>query len=134
MKDKSNYNKDELRRMIESLPDVSTRPMFGYQCYSVGGKFFTGFGKKSNLIIRLSSDLQAKALRDKQIKIKPFSHGAKMGWVEIDEMSILDNAAVFNWIKKGYEHAQLLSKNNLSRTKPRTYPPARKKFQPRHES
>jgi hypothetical protein len=46
---------------------------------------------RSVIIIRLLKDLQLKALlRDKRLKIKPFSHGAKMGWVELDKaISIL---------------------------------------------
>lgn len=99
-------DKDELVKMIKALPRVTTRPMFGYQCYSVGGKFFVGFSKKNDMIIiRLSKEMQAKALRDKQLKFKPFSHGAKMGWVELDGNN-LDNTRVFEWIKKGYRHAQ----------------------------
>ncbi len=96
-------------KMVETLPDTTTRPMFGYQCYSVGGKFFAGFGKKNELIIRLSKEDQLEALKDRRLKIKPFSHGAKMGWVQLDGKGIANDKAVFDWIKKGYMHAQLLS-------------------------
>ena len=96
-------------KMIEALPDTTTRPMFGYQCYSVRGKFFAGFGKKDDLIIRLSKEDQREALKDRRLKIKPFSHGAKMGWVQLDRKSITNDNAVFEWIKKGYMRAQLLS-------------------------
>lgn len=99
----------ELRDRIEQLPDVTTRPMFGYQCYSVGGKFFTGFGKKNNLIIRLSKEHQLEALKDKSLNLKPFSHGAKMGWVVMNGSRLSNVDEVFELIRKGYEHARKLS-------------------------
>jgi predicted DNA-binding protein (MmcQ/YjbR family) len=105
--------RNEIKKKIELLPDVTTRPMFGYQCYSVNGKFFAGFGKKdkSEVIIRLSKDLQLEALlKEKHLKIKPFSRGAKMGWVEIDGSNIRIDEA-FYWVKKGYEHALNMSKS-----------------------
>jgi hypothetical protein len=106
--DGGNGIQSQLQRRIEGyLPDVTIRPMFGYQCYSVKGKFFAGFAKKdkAKMIIRLSTDLQEKALQNPQPKIKPFSHGAKMGWVEID-MTAIDNIEdAFYWIRKGYDHA-----------------------------
>jgi TfoX/Sxy family transcriptional regulator of competence genes len=102
---KAESNIITIKERIEQLPDVTIRPMFGYQCYSVGGKFFAGIGKKNKLIIRLSKDQQLQALDQKQLKIRPFSHGAKMGWVELDgsEVSNLDAALV--WIKRGYDNA-----------------------------
>ena len=105
-------NIDEIKSKIEALPDITTRPMFGYQCYSVNGKFFTGFGKKdkTKMIIRLSKELQSEALQDKRLKVKPFSHGAKMGWVEIDTKSVSKIQDAFYWVKQGYNHALTMSK------------------------
>lgn len=104
----------EIKNKIETLPDVTTCPMFGYQCYSVNRKFFAGLGKKDKskaIIIRLSKDLQLEALlKEKRLKIKPFSHGAKMGWVELDISNIKIDEA-FYWVKKGYEHALNMSKS-----------------------
>lgn len=103
----------ELKKKIESLPEVTIRPMFGYQCYSVNGKFFAGFGIKDKLkvIIRLSKHLQLKAfLEEERLKIKPFKNGAKSGWIELDISNIrIDDA--FYWIKRGYEHALSISKS-----------------------
>jgi len=31
---------NEIKKKIEILPGVTTHPIFGYQCYSVNGKFF----------------------------------------------------------------------------------------------
>lgn len=105
---------NEIKKKVEILPDVTTRPMFGYQCYSVNGRFFAGFGRKDKsnmIIIRLSKDLQLKALlKEKRLKIKPFSHGAKMGWVELDMSNIKINEA-FYWVNKGYEYALNISKS-----------------------
>jgi predicted DNA-binding protein (MmcQ/YjbR family) len=104
-----NPNMARIIKMIETLPDTTTRPMFGYQCYSARGKFFAGFGKKDELIIRLPKEDQLEALKDRRLKIKPFSHGAKMGWVQLDAKSMTNDKTVFDWIKKGYVYAQLLS-------------------------
>ncbi|MDQ3975931.1 MAG: TfoX/Sxy family protein [Thermoproteota archaeon] len=104
----------ELKKKIKSLTEVTTRPMFGYQCYLVNGKFFAGIGRredKSKIIIRLSKDLQLKALlKETRLKIEPFRQGAKMGWIELDISNIRIHEA-FYWVKKGYEHALNISKS-----------------------
>jgi predicted DNA-binding protein (MmcQ/YjbR family) len=84
--------------------------MFGYECFSAKGKFFVGFSKKNNyeVIARLPKDEQQMAVRNKGIK--PFSHGAKAGWIEINAKLAADDA--FKWIKKGYEYALSLSKQS----------------------
>jgi YjbR len=99
----------ELKKKIESLPEVTIRPMFGYQCYSVKGKFFAGFGRKEDksnvMIIRLSKELQLKALLEEEhLKIEPFRRAAKVGWIELEIRDIRIHEA-FHWVKKGYEHA-----------------------------
>jgi YjbR len=108
MGNRTDSSVNEIKKKIEVLPNVTTRPMFGYQCFSIKGKFFAGFGKKDKsevIIIRLSKDLQLEALlKEKRLKIKPFSHGSKMGWVELNLSNIKIDEG-FYWVKKGYEHA-----------------------------
>lgn len=84
--------------------------MFGYQCYSISGKFFVGFNKKNanQVIIRLPKETQETAIKNKGIK--PFSHGAKMGWIEINT-KFTTTASIMKWITKGYEHAKKLAKS-----------------------
>jgi TfoX/Sxy family transcriptional regulator of competence genes len=106
---KAESNISAIKESIEQFSGVTTRPMFGYQCYSVGGKFFAGVGKNNKLIIRLSKDHQLQALGQKQLKIRPFSHGAKMGWVELDGSEVSNVDAAMVWIKKGYDNALDLS-------------------------
>ena len=102
---------DTLKSKIKRLPHVSTRPMFGYECFSANGKFFVGFSKKNKneVIIRLSKDEQEKAVSNEGIK--PFSHGAKAGWIEINIKSVTTDDA-FKWIKKAYAYALSLSKQS----------------------
>jgi hypothetical protein len=61
-----------LQRRIEGdLIDVTTRPIFDYQYYSMKRKkFFIGFAKKdkTRMIIRLLKDLQEKALQNPKLK------------------------------------------------------------------
>ena len=101
---------DELKDEIKQMPLVSERPMFGYECFSASGKFFVGFSKKNRhkIIVRLPKDEQQKALKDKEIK--PFSHGAKAGWIEID-LRHVGSATISKCVKKGYDHALQLAKS-----------------------
>lgn len=94
---------DSIKNKVMKLPNSTTRPMFGYECFSVNGKFFVGFSRKNNheIIVRLPKEEQQKAIRNKAIK--PFSHGAKAGWIEIDS-ELISASSAFNWIKKGYEY------------------------------
>jgi predicted DNA-binding protein (MmcQ/YjbR family) len=104
--------KDEIMRM----PLVNEKPMFGYQCFSANGKFFVGFNRKNShkIIVRLPKEEQQKA--PKHAGIKPFSHGAKAGWIEID-LRHVGSAAISRWVKKGYDNAMKLAK---SKSKSRT--------------
>lgn len=98
------------RKLEENLSDVTRRSMFGYECYSVKGNFFAGFSKKDKdkLIIRLSKDIQKKALSTRNLKIIPFSHGAKMGWIELNCNNINKTEGIFSWIRQGYNYALTL--------------------------
>jgi hypothetical protein len=84
--------------------------MFGYQCYSISGKFFVGFSNKNDyqVIVRLPKAQQEKAVKSNSIK--PFFHGARMGWVEINAKKIT-TAIAMKWISYGYNHAKKLAKS-----------------------
>ncbi len=98
-----------LHQKIEKLSEVTTRSMFGYECYSVNGKFFVGFSKKKSIVIvRLSKELQQKAIQEFNSIVKPFSHGAKMGWIEFN-INALNEKEAFRWIKEGYARAKALA-------------------------
>ena len=99
---------DPIKNKVKELRNVTTRPMFGYQCFSISKKFFVGFSNKNNfqVIIRLPKDQQEIAIIDKSIK--PFSHGAKTGWVELDAQLTTTSVAM-KWISKGYDHAKELA-------------------------
>lgn len=72
-----------LQDKAKQFPNVSEKPMFGYSCLSANNKFFTGFSKKNKhtVIVRLPKKEQESAVKIKGIR--PFSHGAKAGWIEI---------------------------------------------------
>ncbi len=97
-----------IKKQVESMEYVTTRPMFGYQCFSINKKFFVGFSNKNTqqIIVRLPKDQQEIAVKSNAIQ--PFSHGAKMGWIEIDSKQITTTASAMKWILKGYEHAKVL--------------------------
>jgi TfoX/Sxy family transcriptional regulator of competence genes len=98
-----------IKNKVEKMAKVTTRPMFGFQCFSIEKKFFVGFSRKNNyqIIVRLPKDQQEIAIKSKAIQ--PFSHGAKMGWIEIDAKLTTSDSAM-NWISRGYEHAKDLAK------------------------
>jgi predicted DNA-binding protein (MmcQ/YjbR family) len=96
----------ELRQRVTELSHVIIKQMFGYECYSVKGRFFVGFSKKDNskVIIRFRKNEQQKAI--KNLNIKPFSYGAKAGWIEIRLDSNPNKVEdVYQWIEKSYRYA-----------------------------
>ena len=99
-----------VQKKVKQFKDVTTRPMFGYQCYSISKKFFVGFSNKNDfqVIVRLPKEKQSIAIEHDAIK--PFSHGAKTGWIEIDSKKITNSNTAMKWITLAYEHAQSLSK------------------------
>jgi predicted DNA-binding protein (MmcQ/YjbR family) len=103
----SNYN--SLKNKVTQIPKVTTRSMFGYQCYSISGKVFVGFNNKNDwqVIIRLPKDEQQIAIKTKGIK--PFSHGVKAGWIEID-MNCVPLSTALKLVKKGHKYARTLKK------------------------
>ena len=102
----NSYN--PLKNKVAKMRAVTTRPMFGYHCYSISGKFFVGFSNKNDrqVIVRLPKEQQELAIKNKGIK--PFSHGAKMGWIEIDSEQVGTSIA-FKLITKGYNYAKSLA-------------------------
>lgn len=102
-------NYHPLKNKVAEIPKVTTKLMFGYQCYSISGKFFAGFSNKKDwqVIIRLPKEEQQIAIKTNGIT--PFSHGAKMGWIEID-VKLVSLALALKWIAKGYDYAKELSK------------------------
>ena len=100
---------DSIKKKVESMEQVTSRPMFGYRCFSIKKKFFVGFSSKNNqqVIVRLPKDQQEVAIKSKAIK--PFSHGAKAGWIEIDSR-LTTTAGAMKWVLKGYENASSLAK------------------------
>ena len=103
---------EPIKKKVESMKDVTTRPMFGYQCFSIKKKFFVGFSNKNkqHVIVRLPKDQQKIAVKLKAIK--PFSHGAKMGWIEIDSAYISSSSMAMKWIVLAYENARNLAKKS----------------------
>ncbi|MDH5569601.1 MAG: TfoX/Sxy family protein [Nitrosopumilus sp.] len=103
-------NYQSIKNKVEQLKDVTIRPMFGYQCYSISKKFFVGFSSKNDfqIIVRLPKEKQLSAIEHEAIK--PFSHGAKMGWIEIDSTKISSSSMAMKWIVLAYENALNLSK------------------------
>ena len=104
-----NYN--SVKDKVEQLKDVTTRLMFGYKCYSISKKFFVGFSNKNDyqIIVRLPKERQEDAVVHNAIK--PFSHSAKMGWIEIDSTKISSSNVAMKWIELAYEHVLGLAKN-----------------------
>jgi len=101
----------ELRQRVAGLPGVSMKKMFAYNCYGINKKFFVGFSVKNNskVIIKLQKNEQQHALEN--TKIKPFSHGAKSGWIEVELVSSSGNDSrsisvedAYSWIEKSYNH------------------------------
>ena len=101
------YN--SLKNKVSKIPNVTEKPMFGYHCYSIFGKFFVGFSNKNDwqVIVRLPKDGQQSAINTNGIR--PFSHGAKAGWIEIDMNYVTSNIAL-KWIEIGHRHALSLAK------------------------
>jgi hypothetical protein len=98
-----------IKNRVEKFMDVDSKSMFGYWCYSISGKFFVGFNNKNDyqIIVRLPKEQQTIAIKNK--KIKPFSHGAKSGWIEFNANQLTTNLAI-KWILEAYEHAKFLAK------------------------
>lgn len=103
----SNYN--SLKNKVSRMPNITTRPMFGYQCYSTLGKFFVGFSNKNDwqVIVRLPKEEQQKA--SKTEGIEPFSHGVKIGWAEVDMKRVTINIAL-KLVERGHNYAKTLAK------------------------
>ncbi len=98
-----------IKSKVEKFSKVTTRPMFGFQCFSINKKFFVGFSNKNShqIIVRLPKEKQEFAKKSKGIK--PFSHGAKMGWIEINS-KLSTSVSAMKWISYGYEYAKKLSR------------------------
>lgn len=68
-----------------------------------------GFNNKNDwqVIVHLPKDEQQISIKIKGIK--PFSHGAKAGWAEMNMSQLITNEAL-KWVKKGHKYAKILAK------------------------
>lgn len=108
-----------LRKKVAAMPGVTSRPMFGYDCYMVEGRFFAGFARKSPgrqatmtmMIVRLARQdhrYQQQSASHDDRDIRPFPRGARKGWIQVDvEAAGVERA--YRLAEEGYEHARSLS-------------------------
>lgn len=104
----NSYN--PIKSRVEKMNKVTARPMFGYQCYSISKKFFVGFSSKNDyqIIVRLPKAKQETAIAHDAIE--PFSHGAKMGWIEMDSRKITSTNMAMKWIILAHDHVLNLAR------------------------
>ena len=99
---------EPIKKKVESMEQVTAGSMLGYQCFLIKRKFFVGFGSKNNrqIIVRIPQDQQETAIKPRAFK--PFFHGAKMGWIEIDS-KLTTTAGAMKWILMGHGTAAKLA-------------------------
>lgn len=97
-----------LKEKVAKFPSTKLKPMFGYDCFTVNGKFFVGFYRKNNyqVIARLSQEDQEQAI--KKSGIKPAPQGARKGWIEIN-MKHVDVKEALKLVRKSYDHTLKLA-------------------------
>ncbi|GKS66480.1 hypothetical protein YTPLAS73_00270 [Nitrosarchaeum sp.] len=71
-----NNNYNSLKIKASKFEDVTTRPMFGYQCFSINKKFFVGFNNKNDhtIMVRLSKVQQESVVKNNAISISICVH------------------------------------------------------------
>lgn len=80
--------------------------MFGRWSYFVGARLFACFplrAKERDLWIQLSSEDQARALRDPHIR--PHRRFARRGWVELDVAEPADVGLALRWLRRAWAAA-----------------------------
>lgn len=109
---------DDMRRLcamlggeLQSLPGVSTRPMFGFLGYSRDGIIFAALprtralGSANSIIFKLNAAperILQRARTDPRITIS--SKGRK-GWQSLEISSDLDIAAAQRWLLEAWRYA-----------------------------
>jgi TfoX/Sxy family transcriptional regulator of competence genes len=100
--------KQAFGRLVEGLPGVEPRKMFGYPCAFVNGQMFVGIFQ-DRLMLRLADDDRAKFLKLRGAKLfEPMPGRVMKEYVEVPAALLSAEAELKKWLKRGLAYAQSL--------------------------
>lgn len=106
------YNQELAERMrakLKSSRGVTEKKMFGGVGFLVNGNMACGV-INDDLIVRLSEDEFAKALKRKHVRVFDFSGKPMTGWIYVSAEGYKLEKALAGWMEKGMALAKSLPK------------------------
>ncbi len=100
---------ERMRAKLKSSRGVTEKKMFGGVGFLVNGNMACGV-INDDLIVRLSEDEFAKALKRKNVRVFDYSGRPMKGWVYVSAEGYASEKALEGWMEKGLAFAKSLPK------------------------
>lgn len=98
---------ERIRSKLKGKRGIAEKRLFGGVGFLVKGNMACGVNKR-DLIVRLSDDDFASALKQPHVRIFDMTGRPMKGWIMVTAEGLRNDAALRSWIDKAYKHAQSL--------------------------
>ena len=97
-----------VRRLVEDVPDVSEKRMFGGLAFLVHGHLAVAASREGGLLIRVDP-AESDALVEEPGASRMVMRGREMdGWLRVDDEGVRTKRQLEPWVKRGVAYARSL--------------------------
>lgn len=97
-----------IREMLEEIPEVVEKKMFGGIGFLLQGNMAVGVNKE-DLIVRVGAEGFEKYVAEPQARAFDFTGRPMQGWVMVAPEGYESDEDLIRWVQRGVEYAQSLA-------------------------
>lgn len=98
---------ERIRSKLKGKRGISEKRLFGGVGFLVGGNMACGVNKR-DLIVRLSDDDFAPALKQPNVRVFDMTGRPMKGWIMVAAGGLRSDKELQSWIDKAYQYARKL--------------------------
>lgn len=99
---------DRIRDLIEPVPAVTERKMFGGLSFLVSGNLALTASAKGGLLVRVGPELRDRLVDDDAVRQARIGSRDMAGWVQVAAAHVEDDTRLREWVSRGVEFARSL--------------------------
>ena len=94
-----------IREVLEDVPGVVEKKMFGGVAFMLAGHMFCGI-VKDDLMVRVGVEREAEALQEPHARRMDFTGKPMKGYVYVGPRGVEDDRALLGWIHRGRRYVE----------------------------
>ena len=94
-----------IREVLEDVPGVVEKRMFGGIAFMLGGHMFCGI-VKDDLMVRVGVERESEALSQPHARPMDFTGKPMKGYVYVGPQGVEDDRALLGWIHRGRRYVE----------------------------